>query len=151
MTQNPANILSVKAYDISLPKIRRIDDELASPCMTAPSYLMGKYPTNHDSGQWRCRLPSAGEFHLLSNSSSRSTAASVSGSAEVGSVVFYRRGLAHAGVPNQSCISLANGATTSRDSGMCPRSPVSIIHVSRAALSRARASRCSDCWESARF
>lgn len=36
------------------------------------------------------------------------------------------------GVPNQSCISFKNGATTSGASGICPRSWVSIIHVSSA-------------------
>jgi len=40
---------------------------------------------------------------------------------------------AHSGVPNQSCISFVNGATTLGSSGKAPRSPVSAIHASSAA------------------
>ena len=59
--------------------------------------------------------------------------------------------LTQAGVPNQSCISLVKGATTSLDSGMWPRSWVEIIQVSSAARRRLRAAWWAGVWEAARL
>ena len=59
--------------------------------------------------------------------------------------------LTQAGVPNQSCISLVKGATTSLDSGMWPRSWVEIIQVSSAARRRLRAAWWAGFWEAARL
>jgi len=60
-------------------------------------------------------------------------------------------GRTHAGVPNQSRISWAKGATTSGGSGIWPRSPVSAIQVSRAARRHNKASRWSACGQAARL
>ena len=54
-------------------------------------------------------------------------------------------------MPNQSCISFVNGATTFSGSGMWPRSLVAVCHVSKAARRRFRADWWMGFLEVARF